>query len=71
MKVILNSTRTIKVIKPGPRGFTGQSAYEVWLAEGNTGSVQDFFVEMGRMAIHVGDTPPENPQEGHLWIDTR
>jgi hypothetical protein len=26
----------------GPSGATGQSAYELWLAQGNTGTVQDF-----------------------------
>ncbi|MDX5412764.1 MAG: hypothetical protein LPK02_06930 [Rhodobacterales bacterium] len=69
-KVILNSVRTIKVVQPGPRGPEGASAYELWLAEGNAGSIADFHAYLGRQAIHVGTQPPENPEEGHLWIDT-
>lgn len=70
MKVVLNSTRTIKVVKPGPPGATGASAYELWLQQGNQGSVSDFLTFLGQQAIHVGPTPPENPVPGQLWIDT-
>ena len=42
----------------GPEGQTGKSAYEVWLDEGNTGSIEDFFASLsGGAYTHDQMTP--------------
>lgn len=40
---------------PGTGVVKGDSAYEIWLAEGNTGTVQDFFDYLSRNATFTED----------------
>jgi hypothetical protein len=58
-------TRVVTAGTRGPRGPEGQpglSAYELWLAEGNTGSLADFFASLsGGAYTHDQMTP------GNVW----
>lgn len=43
----------------GPKGDEGDSAYQVWLSEGNTGTVQDY---LNSLKGEKGDTGPQGEQ---------
>src|SRR5690554_4778803 len=45
-------------VKSGARGKEGKSAYEVWLEEGNEGTVNDY---LASLKGDKGDTGPEGP----------
>jgi hypothetical protein len=47
-------------------GSPGKSAYELWLEDGNTGTLQDFFDSIGP-DIKISDTSPGHA-EGRVWI---
>ena len=41
---------------PGPKGDPGSSAYDLWIADGNTGTVHDFLVSL------IGPQGPQGPK---------
>ena len=49
-----------------------QSAYETAVAGGFTGTPEEWILSLqgGGSGISVGPTPPADPQNGDLWIDT-
>ena len=48
----------------------GDSAYQIWLNLGNTGTEQDFIDSLRPFNITIGSEPPVNPKKDDLWIDT-
>ena len=49
---------------PGPQGPTGESAYDVWIANGNTGTQQDFLDSLIGPMGPTGPTGPQGPAGG-------
>lgn len=44
---IVSPGRTItQVVTSGTRGPAGQSSYEIWLSQGNTGTIEDYFASL-------------------------
>lgn len=43
----------VNILGAGPKGKEGLSAYEVWIAEGNKGTVDDFFQSIFGGALHA------------------
>ena len=65
------STSTGLVQIPGPKGEPGDSAYESWLALGNTGTEADFIASLegpqGEPGVYIGSTEPSD--EYDVWIN--
>jgi parallel beta-helix repeat protein len=53
--VVSTATPTDFVIDGTLRGEPGLSAYEIWLAEGNTGTIDDFLDSIGGSGAHTAD----------------
>lgn len=51
-------------------GTKGDSAYQIWLNEGNVGTEADFLESLKPFHLTIGKTPPANPDINWLWIDT-
>lgn len=68
--VNINETDEYVEVNVAELGLRGLSAYEVWLANGNTGTVNDYLDSLKWPNLTIGDTEPSNPQENDLWIDT-
>ena len=50
--------------------FDGDSAYQVWLNEGNTGTVDDFFNFLTGAEVIIADAPPVDMKVGTIWWDS-
>ena len=64
---------TIDVAELGLRGLQGEqgdSAYQVWLDAGNTGTVTDFIDSLRPFNMTIGPVAPTSPEVNDLWIDT-
>jgi hypothetical protein len=46
ISVVSSGSKTTQVVTAGTRGPRGPSAYEVWLAAGNVGTVEDYFASL-------------------------
>jgi len=62
--VVVNSNR-------GLRGRGGLSAFEVWLAQGNVGSEEDFFLATGSLTEINDDSVSENTTYSSDKIEDR
>ena len=56
-------------IEVSEMGLEGASAYEVWLAEGNVGTEQDFLDSLKPFNLTISATPPVTPSVNDLWIE--
>ena len=59
VKIVGKIENKIKIqgsLKEGARGY---SAYELWIKEGNTGTVQDFLKDIDKFYKHNQSTPSE------------
>lgn len=50
--------------------FDGHSAYQVWLDEGNIGTVEDFFNFLSGAEVIIADAPPVDMKVGTIWWDS-
>lgn len=50
--------------------FDGDSAYQVWLNEGNIGTIDDFFNFLTGAEVIISDTPPVDMKVGTIWWDS-
>jgi hypothetical protein len=46
ISVVSTGSKTTQVVTAGTRGPRGQSSYEVWLSQGNTGTIEDYFASL-------------------------
>lgn len=53
----------------GERGEEGLSAYQVWIAAGNVGNVEDFFESLKGEKGDIGDTGAEGKSAYQVWLD--
>lgn len=54
---------------PGPPGEAGDSAYQVWIDEGNTGTEQEFLDSLKGTDGEPGDPGADGDSAYQLWID--
>jgi len=63
ISVVSSGSKTTQVVTAGTRGPRGQSSYEVWLAAGNVGTVEDYFASLsGGHYTHDQMVPSE------VWV---
>lgn len=60
---VWSSAKTEEQIQSIPKGL---NAYELWLSQGNTGTINDFY--RNALRIFVNATEPVNPQDGDIWF---
>jgi hypothetical protein len=61
---------SIVVLGEALKGDKGDSAYDIWLAEGNEGTEEDFINSLRPFNMSIGPIAPVNPSLYDLWIDT-
>lgn len=61
---------TLTAATGGLKGDRGDSAYQIWLNEGNEGTEQDFLDSLRPFNMTIGPTPPSDPIVNDLWINT-
>tara|TARA_Y200000002_G_scaffold379741_1_gene389682 strand:+ start:191 stop:1702 length:1512 start_codon:yes stop_codon:yes gene_type:complete len=54
---------------PGPPGEAGDSAYQVWIDEGNTGTEQEFLDSLKGTDGEPGDPGADGDSAYQLWLD--
>jgi hypothetical protein len=54
---------------PGPPGEAGDSAYQVWIDEGNTGTEQEFLDSLKGTDGEPGDPGADGDSAYQVWID--
>ena len=54
---------------PGPPGEAGDSAYQVWIDEGNTGTEQEFLDSLKGIDGEPGDPGADGDSAYQVWID--